>query len=247
MGKRGKKTIMMVNLAGIIPLSTVDMRNKSAIVFFFSGCPFRCVYCQNYEYLEVQNPVELDLVKGHIDRAAEFIDGVVFTGGEPTMQKDPLKELLKYSHDKGLITEVQTNGCDYSAIRDLLPYLNIISMDVKAPLDAERYGEVCGIDERYAERTVENIKSILGIKERKIEVKTTIYKEFVGFLEKIKEDLPNDIDWIIQRGNDERVPPNFNLTPLSDEETKDIAKTLSNDRKNIWIRTRDGDEKIGNF
>jgi organic radical activating enzyme len=32
----------------------------------------------------------------------------VFTGGEPTMQRDPLKELLEYSHDKGLITEIQT-------------------------------------------------------------------------------------------------------------------------------------------
>jgi pyruvate formate lyase activating enzyme len=237
---------MIVNLAGIVPLSTVDMRDKSAIVIFFSGCPFRCIYCQNYEYLEAQNPVELDFVKSHIDRAAEFVDGVVFTGGEPTMQKDSLKELLKYSYEKGLITEVQTNGWDYPAIKDLLSYLDIISMDVKAPLNAKRYGEICGIDERSAERTVENIKSILSIKEKKIEVKTTVYKEFVlgDFLEKIKEDLPKDIDWIIQRGNDERVPPSFNLTPLSDDEVKDIAKILSKDRKNVWIRTRAGDERI---
>jgi hypothetical protein len=88
-------------------------------------------------------------------------------------------------------------------------------MDVKA-LNAKRYGEICGIDERFAERTVENIK----------------------------EDLPKDIDWIIQQGNDERVPPNFNLTPLSDDEVKDIAKILLKDRKNVWIRTRAGDERI---
>ena len=236
--------IMTVNLAGIVPLSTVDMRDKSVIVIFFSGCPFRCVYCQNYEYLEAQNPVELNLIKSHIDRAAEFVDGVVFTGGEPTIHREPLKELLKYSYEKGLITEIQTNGCDYPTIRYLLSYLDIISMDVKAPLNAKIYGEICGIDERFAERTIENIRRILMIEEKKIEVKTTVYKEFVDFLEEIKGDLPKDIDWIIQRGNDERVPPSFNLTPLSDDEVKDIAKILSKNRKNIWIRTRAGDEKI---
>jgi pyruvate formate lyase activating enzyme len=185
-------------------------------------------------------------VKSKIDHAASFVDGVVFTGGEPTSQRKPLKELLKYSKNKGLLTEIQTNGCDYSTVKSLLPYLDVISMDVKAPLVAKQYSKVCGISERFAEKVIENIKSILAIKEKKLEVKTTIYKEFVlgNFLEKIKEDLPEDIDWIIQRGNDERVPSNFNLTLLSDDEVKDVARALSKSRGNIWIRTRVGDEKI---
>jgi hypothetical protein len=87
-------------------------------------------------------------------------------------------------------------------------------MDVKAPLNAKRYGEICGIDERFAERTVENIKGILSIKEKRIEVKTTVYKEFV-------------------LGESKKICPRISIGSYSRETMKDIAKILSKDRKNI--------------
>ncbi|BDC35589.1 MAG: anaerobic ribonucleoside-triphosphate reductase activating protein [Candidatus Methanoliparum thermophilum] len=236
-----------INIAGIVPFSTVDLRDKTAIVFFLAGCPFRCIYCQNYEYLDYKNLVELDEIKSMIDRAKEFVEGVVVSGGEPTLQDKQLFNLLKYSKQKGLDTEIQTNGYRYGVIKKCLPYLDVISMDIKAPLRKETYSRICGIDEKVAETVIKSIKKIFDlVNETKLEVKTTIYKEFVNFLPDIKEDIPEGIDWIIQKGYVERIPPGNEekITELREEEIKKVAEDLANDRRNVWIRTESGDNKI---
>jgi len=270
---------MKVNIAGIVPFSTIDLRGKTAIVFFFAECPFRCIYCQNYEYWDYKNLVEVDEMKSMIDRAKEFVDGVVFSGGEPTFQPLPLFDLLKYCKSpickqSGLVTAIQTNGYRYDIIKKCLPYLDLISLDVKAPLNKETYARICGIDEKVAESAIKSIKKILDDRRFSLEIKTTIYKEFVDLLPDIKKDIPEGIDWIIQKGYTKRVPPQISrtsgscstnqrfeisrikdsrfpnqrfgisVTELKEEEIKRIAENLAKDRKNVWIRTESGDKKI---
>lgn len=258
-GSKEPKVFMTinVNLAGIVPFSTIDLRDKTAIVFFLAGCPFRCIYCQNYEYLDYKNLVDVDEIKSMIDRAEEFVDGVVFSGGEPTLQPIPLFDLLKYCKRKGLYTGIQTNGYMYDVVNKCLSYLDLISMDVKAPLNKEIYSTICGIDEKAAESAIESIKKILNDERLvlRLEVKTTIYKEFVGLLSDIKKDIPEGIDWIIQKGYVEKIPPQqtrmsasrerFDIvTELKEDDIKKLAEDLAGNRKNIWIRTESGDKKI---
>lgn len=252
---------MKINIAGIVPFSTIDLRDKTAIVFFLAGCPFRCIYCQNYEYLNYKNLVDIDEIKSMIDRAEKFVDGVVFSGGEPTFQPRQLFILLKYCKSKTLnhqtfnfgysnrnelYTGIQTNGFRYDVMKKCLPYLDMISLDVKAPLKKEIYGRICGIDEKVAELAIENIKKILTDEELipRLEVKTTVYKEFVDLLPDIKKDIPENIDWIIQKGYIERIPPETTLTELRTEELEKITENLAKNRKNIWIRAESGDLKI---
>lgn len=38
-----------LEIAGIVPLSTIDYPNKLCAVIFLQGCNFRCPFCQNPE------------------------------------------------------------------------------------------------------------------------------------------------------------------------------------------------------
>jgi len=145
----------------------------------------------------------------------------------------------------------------YDVVNKCLSYLDLISMDVKAPLNKEIYSTICGIDEKAAESAIESIKKILNDERLflRLEVKTTIYKEFVGLLSDIKKDIPEGIDWIIQKGYVEKIPPQqtrmsasrerFDIvTELKEDDIKKLAEDLAGNRKNIWIRTESGDKKI---
>ena len=101
---------MKVNYAGTIPLSTLDWRGKAAVTIFFRGCPLRCPYCQNYPYLEEPDLVELDFVKEQIRNSRPFVSAVVFSGGEPLMQK-AVVPLAEFAKELGLLVGIHTNGC----------------------------------------------------------------------------------------------------------------------------------------
>ena len=45
-----------LQIAGLVPLSTVDWPGKLAASIFLQGCPWRCVYCQNHEILDPRTP-----------------------------------------------------------------------------------------------------------------------------------------------------------------------------------------------
>ena len=99
-----------LNFGGFLPLSTVDWRGRSVCTVFFRGCPLRCWSCQNAAILtgeDLRDTEEIiDLIKGSKIAA----NGVVFSGGEPTMQKDALLVLARAAKDLGLVVGIQTNG-----------------------------------------------------------------------------------------------------------------------------------------
>lgn len=134
-----------VDYGGVISISTVDWFGKSSCVIFFNKCPFRCNYCQNYKLLDNTNLVDIELIKNKIEESSEFASSVVFSGGEPTMQKDALKTLCQFSKDINLDVGLETNGYYYETIQSLSEehLVDKIFIDLKAsPLDNERYSEI---------------------------------------------------------------------------------------------------------
>jgi len=99
-----------VNFGGFIPLSTVDWRGRSVCTVFLRGCPIRCSYCQNEALQTGEDLRTTDEVMEMIAGSAAFISGVVFSGGEPTLQKDALVELAGRAKAIGLAVGIQTNG-----------------------------------------------------------------------------------------------------------------------------------------
>ena len=76
-------------------------------------------------------------------RRREQLDGVVVSGGEPTLQPD-LPEFIREIRDMGFAVKLDTNGFRPDVLEKVirLELLDYIAMDVKAPLD--NYATVAG-------------------------------------------------------------------------------------------------------
>ena len=125
-------------------ISSVEFHGNMSLVIFMSKCPLACRYCHNVELLEDTTQKTFDEVKLEIDNAADFIDAVVISGGEPLMQVDALIELFTYIKSINLKTKLDTSGIYPEKVEKLLELelLDFVSLDIKAPF--EKYRKVTG-------------------------------------------------------------------------------------------------------
>jgi pyruvate formate lyase activating enzyme len=137
-----------VRIGGFLPFSLIDFPGGIACVLFTQGCPFRCHYCHNPELVEPHKfgkvfPEE-EFFKFLKTRKGK-LDGVVITGGEPTIQAD-LFEFIKEIKKEGFRVKLDTNGTQPSVVRRLIEegLVDYFAMDIKAPLD--KYEKVVGIE-----------------------------------------------------------------------------------------------------
>jgi pyruvate formate lyase activating enzyme len=133
-----------LTIGGVVPLSTVDFPDRLAAVVFCQGCPWRCEYCHNPHLLPADGPAALmwrDIV-ALLQRRRGFLDAVVFTGGEPLRQPG-LEQAIAEVKAMGFQVAVHTAGCYPDRLERLLPSLDWVAMDIKAPFD--RYQTVTTI------------------------------------------------------------------------------------------------------
>lgn len=125
-------------------ISSVEFHGNMSLVIFMSKCPLACRYCHNAELLDDNTQLSFEEIKKEIDDAADFIDAVVISGGEPLVQSDAVIEILKYVHKLGLKTKLDTSGIYPDKLENILKLniLDFISLDVKAPF--EKYRKVTG-------------------------------------------------------------------------------------------------------
>ena len=125
-------------------ISSVEFHGNMSLVIFMSKCPLACRYCHNVELLEDNTEMSFEEIKKEIDSAADFIDAVVISGGEPLVQCDAVIEILNYVRKKGLKTKLDTSGIFPDKLEEILDYnlLDFISLDIKAPF--EKYKKVTG-------------------------------------------------------------------------------------------------------
>ncbi len=131
-------------IKGFQGTSLLDYPGHIAALVFFGGCNLTCPYCHNPTL--VLDPDQLpdfpmtDLL-GELQRRRNFIDGVVISGGEPTI--DPqLLPLLRQVKEIGLQIKLDTNGLAPKVLKELIweGLVDLIALDLKtAPA---RYGEL---------------------------------------------------------------------------------------------------------
>jgi len=122
---------MEAYLGGVLDFSSVDYPHDSASVVFFEGCDFRCRYCHNYKLLEFTHKTDLEKTKETLKEYKKFVNAVVFTGGEPTLQPEALLELLKFAKSLKYRTKLDTNGNNPEMLRKALPLLDYVAVDLK--------------------------------------------------------------------------------------------------------------------
>lgn len=246
-----------LRIAGIEYTSTIDWYGKSSIVFFLTGCNFRCVYCQNHEIIPASAGkwISLDEIMRVIKENEPFINAVVFTGGEPTLQKKPLKKICKrIKKETKLSIMLDTNGSYFEVIQDLLneDLIDRVALDVKSRLMPEYYDEITGINSnQYLDSIWITMKSVKAAG-KELEVRTTIVpgiNDSIYLMDKIAEKIlwyANDLmlqQCIMKNTLDESLrtlesPSRDKLLGLAQ-----IAKQAG--IKNVYIKTLEkGFEKI---
>ena len=132
----------MLRIAGIQPFTTIDWPGKLACVAFLAGCPWRCPYCQNaaLRSFEAGELGENDLL-AFLQTRRGLLDGVVFSGGEPLAQPGVI-DVMREARELGFGIALHTCGAYPERLREALPLLDWVGLDVKAPWDA--YERVTG-------------------------------------------------------------------------------------------------------
>jgi len=170
-----------LRLGDYLSPTTVDWPGKCAMIVWFAGCNFRCHYCQNASIVPPGSGKEcpLDNLKSAIDDNIVWIDGVVFSGGEPTLQEEALTELSAHVKGKKRGVLVDTNGSVPEVLERMLGrgLVDHVSLDLKA--SPQRYPDVTGASPAAAARALESFKLSLGSK-AVTEVRTTVVPGLVG-------------------------------------------------------------------
>ncbi|HAU31970.1 MAG TPA: anaerobic ribonucleoside-triphosphate reductase activating protein [Desulfotomaculum sp.] len=126
-------------IGGYARFSLIEYPGRICAVVFTRGCNFRCPYCHNPELIKPdprQTPVlELEVLDFLKMRRGK-LDGVVVTGGEPTIQADLIPFLEKIKKI-GYPVKLNTNGSLPSVLKNIigLGLVDYVAMDIKAPFD----------------------------------------------------------------------------------------------------------------
>jgi pyruvate formate lyase activating enzyme len=149
-----------MRIGGFQSLTLLDFPGKVAAIVFTQGCPFACSYCHNPELIPTQQGAHTEEdILSKIEERKDFLDGVVVTGGEPTVQPD-LMRFLKKIKALSLLVKLDTNGVHPDMIEQCVQegVVDFFAMDIKHQFG--KYKEVIG---EVPDRVLENCERTMKI------------------------------------------------------------------------------------
>jgi pyruvate formate lyase activating enzyme len=181
-------------IGGYMQMSLSDYPDHVAAVVFTQGCNFRCPFCHNGSLLGMEadpaTAVPESFVMDHLEQRKHILQGVVLSGGEPTLQPD-LPDFVRKIRALGLKVKLDTNGSHPDVLADLLSagLLDYIAMDLKGPLD--QYERLAGVPVRMDDilRSIE----IIGSSDVEHLFRTTLVPEWLdaASLADVRQLLPD--------------------------------------------------------
>ncbi len=161
-----------MTVTGLVKTSLIDYPGKIACVLFVPGCNYNCFYCHNRQLIEGSDGIlEPERITEFLNERRGFLDGVVISGGEPTIQPEliPFMENLR---EMGYRVKLDTNGSSPEVVKEVLErsLCDYCAVDYKAP--RLRYPEICGAGAE-ADKTLETIRLLLE-SGADFEVRTTV-------------------------------------------------------------------------
>ena len=143
----------------MVKSSTVDCPKRLSAVLFTPMCNFDCFYCHNRHLLTDSPVLPSCIVDEFLKKRIHFLDAIVISGGEPTLQED-LPEFLKYLKSLSYYVKLDTNGSNPDMLKKIIEdgCVDYIAMDYKAPV--EMYEEICGKG-TDGEKVLESLRIIM--------------------------------------------------------------------------------------
>lgn len=124
-----------MEFVSINKLTLLDYPEKVACVLYTPTCNFACPYCHNWETLIKENLPPLDFendIISFLKKRLGILDGVVVSGGEPTLMKE-LPEKIKTIKELGSLVKLDTNGSNPKMLKELIDnnLIDYVAMDIK--------------------------------------------------------------------------------------------------------------------
>jgi pyruvate formate lyase activating enzyme len=150
-------------VGGLQKLSLSDFPGMISAIVFTRGCGFRCPYCHNPELVLPESfakTIPWEEIEAFLLARAGRIEGVVVSGGEPTVHVD-LPERLAELKTMGFRVKLDTNGSNPTMLQNILSsgLADYIAMDVKAPLEKYRHVTRAAV---HTEDILASIRLVLG-------------------------------------------------------------------------------------
>ena len=231
-------------ISGITKLTLLDFPDKTACIIFTAGCNFRCGYCHNPEFVLPERLKEIEkgfipeaVIMNFLKRRHGMLQGVVITGGEPTLQPD-LPDFIRTVRALGYAVKLDTNGNRPEVLRALLDegLLDYVAMDYK--INFARYTELSG--KGADPQAVENSFQILKEGRVPYEFRTTLVKEIhtPAVLADMHRELVGVKRYYVQPFRSDIVlHTQFEgMHAFSDEEMKQLAGYFAEVAEEVGIR-----------
>lgn len=136
-----------MKILGLQKLTLLDYPEHLGAVVFLGGCNFRCPFCQNGDL--VQHADQLPVISreelfSFLKKRAGILEGVVVSGGEPTLYRE-LPDFLAEIRELGYLIKLDTNGTNPDMLQELIDHrlIDYTAMDIKA--GRFNYRRVCGL------------------------------------------------------------------------------------------------------
>lgn len=233
-----------MKLTAVQKFTLLDYPGKVACIAFTPGCDLRCGFCHNAEFVL---PERLKKIAGSfideeyffafLERRRGLLEGVVVSGGEPTVWRD-LPAFLERIHSLGFSIKLDTNGNNPTMLRDLLArkLVDFVAMDVKTSL--EEYSGLVGRGVR-PEHIAESIE-LIHVSGIEHEFRTTLIKEHhsEAVLVALDQLLSGSSRIAFQRFRPEQtLSPTFAFFhPFSSDEMHSIRERFQTSKRQVVIR-----------
>ena len=207
---------------GLQKQSLIDFPGKISCVLFTSGCNFKCPYCHNPDLARGQVEKSLAIkeksIYNFLEKRIGFLDGVVISGGEPTLHQD-LSIICQKIKRMGYPIKLDTNGSRPKILAQLIHdrYIDYIAMDIKT--DPSTYPRDI-LHNENPETILESIALIMS-SDMPYEFRTTCIRPFVDrpIIKKISHTIKGARCYALQQFKDQNI--------LSPEYFRDITPHYS--------------------
>lgn len=248
-------------LGGLQKTTLIDFPGRVACTVFTVGCNFRCPFCHNKDLVSLRNfrnkglkELSEQFFLEFLEKRRKILDGVVITGGEPTVQKDLPEFCQKIKNlsardgsasGRGLEVKLDTNGSNPEMLEELIKkqLVDFVAMDVKTAFDEYQRAVNIKYPRQKAGRQISKIKNSIKLilqSDLEYELRTTVVpkihnkKIMIKLARQLKSlntkySIANtDINWILQQFRPKNClnKDYLKIKPFTNQELKAILKSV---------------------
>ncbi len=191
-----------MRIGGFVPFTLSDFPGRVSAIIFTQGCNFRCPYCHNPSLVlpeKYSEPINTETILDFLEARKGKLDGVVISGGEPTIQPD-LIEFLERIKRLDYQVKLDTNGSNPEIVKELIDrgLIDYCAMDVKAPWG--KYSLLTGKENICISDIKRTLEILLG-SDIEVEFRTTLVKPLLSDedIEEISSYFPRGFSLTLQR------------------------------------------------